>query len=272
MPLAPLHDTAAGPKIVHSHRFLAANTAVPFANRDEAQLDATEKFLQDKQVSVDIFAITPDTERRTPGRTPISNLPAAPEFETTFAVGEEAEAPGPAAGAAGEETSAPPPPVTGPLNRVAAAVRRGDTARVDVVVRTRKVGHFFPGGTVDAFDCWLELSATDDNGRVIFWSGMAEDDGRGPVEPGAHFYHSVLIDAHGNHINKRNAWAARATVYVHLIPPGAADTVHFRLKIPCGCGLADFAAREIELSQIHVVEHAICISAACAIRKSRIRR
>ncbi len=98
------------------------------------------------------------------------------------------------------------------------------------------MGHFFPGGTVDAFDCWLELSATDENGRVIFWSGMAEDDGRGPVEPGAHFYHSVLIDAHGNHINKRNAWAARATVYVHLIPPGAADTVHFRLKIPADAG------------------------------------
>jgi tetratricopeptide (TPR) repeat protein len=45
-----------------------------------------------------------------------------------------------------------------------------------------------------------------------------------------------LIDAHGNHINKRNAWAARATVYVHLIPPGAADTVHFRLKIPADAG------------------------------------
>ena len=235
MPLAPLNDTAAEPKIVHSHRFLAANTAVPFANRDEAQLDATEKFLQDKQVSVDIFAITPETKQETAAAA--TKLAAAPEFETTFAVGEEAEAPGPAgAGGAAEETPAPPPPVTGPLNRVAAAVRRGDTARVDVVVRTRKVGHFFPGGTVDAFDCWLELSATDENGRVIFWSGMAEDDGRGQVEPGAHFYHSVLIDAHGNHINKRNAWAARATVYVHLIPPGAADTVHFRLKIPADAG------------------------------------
>lgn len=234
MPLAPLHDTAPGPKILHSHRFLAANTAVPFANRDEAQLNATEKFLQDKQLSVDIFVITPETasEKLRSSR----NAPVAPQFETTFAVGEESESPEPAGAAAVNESSAPAAPVTGPLNRVAASVRRGDTARVDVVVRTRKVGHFFPGGTVDAFDCWLELSAKDENGRVIFWSGMAEDDGRGPVEPGAHFYHSVLIDAHGNQINKRNAWSARATVYVHLIPPGAADTVHFRLKIPPDSG------------------------------------
>ena len=35
----------------------------------------------------------------------------------------------------------------------------GSTVRVDVVVRTRKIGHFFPGGTVDAFDVWLELQA-----------------------------------------------------------------------------------------------------------------
>ena len=40
-----------------------------------------------------------------------------------------------------------------PLGRVAAQVRRGESVRVEVVVRTRKLGHFFPGGTVDAFDC-----------------------------------------------------------------------------------------------------------------------
>jgi hypothetical protein len=100
-------------------------------------------------------------------------------------------------------------------------VRRGDTERVDVVVRTKKIGHFFPGGTVDAFDVWLELKGTDDKGQTIFWSGMVEDNGHGPVEPGAHFYRSLQVDEHGNPINKRNAWATRSVVYVHLIPPKA---------------------------------------------------
>ena len=115
-------------------------------------------------------------------------------------------------------------------------MRRGDDDRVDVVVRTRKVGHFFPGGTVDAFDVWLELQAADEKGQTLFWSGKVEDDGKGPVETGAHFYRSLQIDAHGNPINKRNAWANRAVVYVHLIPPGAADTAHFRLHIPENAG------------------------------------
>jgi cytochrome c-type biogenesis protein CcmH/NrfG len=107
---------------------------------------------------------------------------------------------------------------------------------VDVVVRTKKIGHFFPGGTVDAYDTWLELKGTDDKGQTIFWSGSVEDNGRGPVEKGAHFYRSLQVDAHGNSINKRNAWATRAVVYVHLIPPGAADTVHYRVRIPQGSG------------------------------------
>ena len=60
-----------------------------------------------------------------------------------------------------------------------------------------------------------------------------ESEGRkGPVDPSAHFYKSFLLDERGNPINKRNAWAARSVLYVRLIPPGAADTVHYRLTIP----------------------------------------
>ena len=33
-----------------------------------------------------------------------------------------------------------------------------------------------------------------------------EDGGKGPVEPGAHFYRSMQLDGDGNPINKRNAW------------------------------------------------------------------
>src|SRR5437588_73646 len=122
------------------------------------------------------------------------------------------------------------------IRALAPVPRRGDTVRVDVVVRTKKIGHFFPGGTVDAYDTWLELKATDDKNQTIFWSGMVEDNGKGPVEKGAHFYRSLQIDEHGNQVNKRNAWSTRSVVYVRLIPPGAADTVHYRMHIPENAG------------------------------------
>ncbi len=224
MPLQPSRDAGNINGFVHSHRFPGANTAVPTANEDAEQLKLTEEFLKNKILSVDIFALSPARAENKPAAVNQS------ELATTFAVGEEAETKITPA-AAGEFV-----PVTAPLNRVQPAVRRGDTMRVDVVVRTKKIGHFFPGGTVDAYDTWLELKVTDDKGQTIFWSGMLEDNGRGPVEKGAHFYRSLQVDAHGNPINKRNAWASRAVVYVHLIPPGAADTVHYRLRIPENAG------------------------------------
>jgi tetratricopeptide (TPR) repeat protein len=224
MPLTPSSDMGNVAGNVHSHRFPAANTALPTANDDATQLKVTEDFLKAGILSVDIFALSPAQAVARPGASGES------ELATTFAVGEEAEAkvtPG-----VGGDVSL----VTAPLNRVQPAVRRGDTLRVDVVVRTKKIGHFFPGGTVDAYDTWLELKGTDNTEQTVFWSGMVEDGGKGPVEKGAHFYRSLQVDAHGNPINKRNAWATRAVVYVRLIPPGAADTVHYRVRIPENAG------------------------------------
>src|SRR5262249_38403828 len=224
MPLTASKDFGNIDGKVHSHRFPGANTAVPTANEDAEQLKITEAFLKNQQLSIDIFAMSPDRGETKAAANVQSDL------STTSAVCEEAEA------NISPASTVEAAPVTAPLNRVQPAVRRGDTVRVDVVVRTKKLGHFFPGGTVDAYDTWVELRATDDKGQTIFWSGMVEENGRGPVEKGAHFYRSLQIDAHGNPINKRNAWATRAVVYVRLIPPGAADTVHYRMQIPDKAG------------------------------------
>jgi tetratricopeptide (TPR) repeat protein len=223
MPLTPSGDFGNVSGFVHSHRFPGANTAVPTANEDNDQLTLTEKFLKNGNLSVDIFAVSPDAATSSSVATPQSDI------QTTFAVGEEAESK-----IASATTEAAP--ISAPLNRVQPLLRRGDTVRVDVVVRTKKVGHFFPGGTVDAYDTWLELKATDDKNQTLFWSGMVEDNGKGPVEKGAHFYRSLQIDEHGNPIDKRDAWSTRSVVYVRLIPPGAADTVHYRVKIPESTG------------------------------------
>jgi tetratricopeptide (TPR) repeat protein len=232
MPLVDSNDMGNVNGKVHSHRFPAANTAVPTANQDEKQLNTVVQFLKNKHVSVDVFALSPSQKAEASSEVGSAAKPSeALQLSSSFAIGEESES----FGARGTVTSAPAE-IIAPLDKVGATVRRGDSVRVDVVVRTRTVGHFFPGGTVDAFDVWLELQALDDKGQVIFWSGKVEDNGKGPVEAGAHMYRSYLLDEHGNYINKRNAWAARSVLYVRLIPPGAADTAHFRLKIPENVG------------------------------------
>jgi tetratricopeptide (TPR) repeat protein len=222
MPMVASNDPGNIGGQVHSHRFPGANTAVPYANQDQAQLDATEKFLTSGFISVDIFAASPVNDR---GTAMVRRTGEGPQAMTGFAVGEEAEQ-------SGNAVIRDIGQVAAPIDHAGIRLEPGSTARVDVVVRTRKIGHFFPGGTVDSFDVWLELQGKDADGRVIFWSGAVQDGGKGPVEPGAHFYRAFQLDGDGNMIDKRNAWQARSVLYVRLIPPGAADVAHFRVAIP----------------------------------------
>jgi tetratricopeptide (TPR) repeat protein len=224
MPLVPSKDPGNRNGMVHSHRFPAANTAVPYVNGDKTQLAATQGFLQSGFISVDIFAAAPVDESNRELQM-LRRAGQEPELMSTFAVGEEAMQ-------GGSTFLREVGQVAAPIDKSGAVFRPGSTVRVDVVVRTRKIGHFFPGGTVDGFDVWLELQGRDADGKIIYWSGAVEDGGRGPVEAGAHFYRSYMLDGEGNPINKRNAWQARSVLYVKLIPPGAADTAHYRVKIP----------------------------------------
>ncbi len=224
MPLVESDDPGNRDGKVRSHRFAAANTAVPYVNGDEVQLAAVQRFLRDDIVSIDVFAVGLDAEDAD-----------APEMlrregqamqATGFAVGEEA------GGRRGPVIVREVGQLAAPIDRVRPPAKPGDILRVDVVVRTRKVGHFFPSGTVDAFDVWVEFEVLDAGGERIFWSGSVGEEGRGAVDPGAHFYRALQVDANGNPIDKRNAFHMRALVYARLIPPGAADVVHYRVALP----------------------------------------
>ncbi len=243
MPMVTSGDAGNVNGWVHNHRFPGANTAVPFVNGDVAQLDETTRFLKENSVTVDIFGLAEIGRSAAGGAGPDSPPAGGTQEEPAVAslfAGEEG-----VAGAAGaavrlEKLLAPLPRRPGGDSGVSLA--RGGEYLVEVVARTRNVGHLFPGGTVDAFDVWLELKGEDEKGRVVLWSGWVEEQmgatgpRKGPVDPAAHFYRSFLLDGHGNHINKRNAWAGRAMLYARLIPPGAADTAHFRLRVPEECG------------------------------------
>jgi hypothetical protein len=187
MPLiAAPKDPAARNGMVRSHRFPAANTALPFVNGDAEQLKVTQDFLRDGQVSVDVFGIARVAEAAGAAASELvsegqaSARAAEPRLASTFAQGEES-----GAFSAGPTVLTPPVEVIAPVDKVVPTVRRGESLRVEVVVRTRKVGHFFPGGTVDAQEAWVELEAVDERGRIILHSGEVADEGNGPVDPGA---------------------------------------------------------------------------------------
>ena len=231
MPRVPSDDPAAKDGQIRSHRFAGGQHCRPLCQRRHRATAGRSVLSARRDRSRSTSSASLGSTRRRLDRTQLGEDDAL-TLSSTFAVGEES----PQYGARVVTTAGPLADVVAPLDLTAVAVRRGESVRVEVVVRTRNVGHFFPGGTVDAFDVWVEFEAVDDTGRVLLHSGAVADEGRGPVEASAHFYRSLQLDGHGQPINKRNAWMARSVAYVRLIPPGAADTLHYRLSVPKDAG------------------------------------
>ncbi len=107
----------------------------------------------------------------------------------------------------------------------------GGSYLVEVVVRTLNMGHHFTQGTVDSNEVWVELVARSAN-RLLGQSGGLSGADEGRVDEGCHFLNVLMLDRHGNRIDRRNPQAIFTPLYDHQIAPGAAAVVHYRLDLP----------------------------------------
>ena len=121
-------------------------------------------------------------------------------------------------------------PLTAPVRPIVPALEPGRTYLVETVIRTVKMGHLFTQGTVDSNQVWLDVTVTSGE-RVIGRSGgMKPSDGE--VDPWSHFVNAFVLDRAGHRIDRRNAEDIFVALYDHQIPPGAAQVVHYRLRVP----------------------------------------
>ncbi|TVQ55344.1 MAG: hypothetical protein EA377_03585 [Phycisphaerales bacterium] len=106
----------------------------------------------------------------------------------------------------------------------------GDEYLIETVIRTLNIGHHFTQGTMDSNEVWMDITVYHGD-EVIGRSG-----GRNPennaVDLWSHYVNAFVIDRHGNRINRRNPQDIFVPLYNNQIPPGAADTVHYLLRIP----------------------------------------
>lgn len=119
--------------------------------------------------------------------------------------------------------------LTAPLRPEMPELQPGANYLLETVIRTVKMGHHFTQGTTDSNEIWLEVTATSGD-RTIGLSGQLQDDRS--VDPWSHFVNSFMLDRNGNRIDRRNAQDIFVPLYSHQIPPGAGQTVHYKLDIP----------------------------------------
>ena len=120
----------------------------------------------------------------------------------------------------------------GPIRPEIPELDRGEDYLAEIVLRTVKMGHLFTQGTSDSNQVWVDVTVTCGD-RIIGQSGKMDEEGR--VDPWSHYVNSFVVDRDGNRIARRNAQDIFTSLYNHQIPPGAADSVHYRFHVPEDC-------------------------------------
>ena len=109
-------------------------------------------------------------------------------------------------------------------------VVRNESARLNVSVTSRRIGHNFPAGTIDINQPWIELVVNDANDHVVFESGGI--DANNHVDKEARFYFSQLVNRQGKPVWRHDLFNAVGESYVNLIPPGGSDIQTYDFFVP----------------------------------------
>ncbi len=235
MPEVASQDASATQGKASDHRFLGGNTLLSLTQGGEERLRATMDYLREGRIALDIFAMSlSQTPRRKPRLVPadsndthmenveVASLMKNPGEEWSLQRVEIAP----------DDADSLIAPLAGTIPRLLA----GQSFRLDVVVRSRDIGHNFPAGAADMAQAWLELKIVDERGKIVFWSGAARGEGQDEVDPQAHVYGIHAVDSAGTRTFHPESWKMQAAARVNLLPPNGAEVVRYRVSLPMDCG------------------------------------
>ena len=109
------------------------------------------------------------------------------------------------------------------------ALSPGETVEVEVVVRTRKLGHQYTNGTADSNETWVAFSA-ESGGKKLVDSGSLGADGR--LDEAADRLSQLVLDHTGQPMDRRQPPDIHTGLYNNGIGPGADRVVHYVLRVP----------------------------------------
>jgi tetratricopeptide (TPR) repeat protein len=211
MPLSPSRDFGAqdfeaiGQRKIHNHLFPGANTGLPWLlSLDPKHRDHAEALLKAAQTQADFLKGTDPQGADRKVRIDIFGL---------------------------KPTGAIDGRLIAPIRPEFPVLKPGETYLVEIVIRTLGLGHLFTQGTVDSNEVWVDFVARSGD-QIVGRSGALDGGDRGRVDEWAHFVNVLMLDREGNRINRRNPQDIFTPLYNHQIPPGAAQVVHYSLKVP----------------------------------------
>jgi tetratricopeptide (TPR) repeat protein len=194
-----------GIRKIHSHFFPAANTGLPFLmSKEQRYQEHAEGFLKAIQRNSDFLRGTDPDGKDKKVRIDLFGLKEGGAIDGRLLV----------------------------LRPILPSLKPGGSYLVEVVIRTLNIGHPFQQGTADSNEVWVDFEARSGE-RVLGRNGApANKDDSGPVDEWAHFVNVLMLDRHGNRINRRNPQDIFTPLYDKQIPPGTGQVAHYRLEVP----------------------------------------
>jgi hypothetical protein len=109
-------------------------------------------------------------------------------------------------------------------------VRPGEQVRLQVLITNNKVGHDFPTGPLDIIQSWVEVVVRDQDGNVVFESGLKDD--RHFIQQGSFIFKAEPVDQYGKLIDRHNLWEMVGVRYRRALFPGQSDRAQFAFDCP----------------------------------------
>lgn len=221
-------DVSAKGGAIASHRWAAANTAIPHFYGYKEQEQAVTRFLEGDRLKVDIFTLKKGaaypTQREATDLITLRKGVAGTGLVNGFNNVSQIDAPLYPGFMKADEA------VIAPIEKSAFTLSAGETVTLGVVISNTGVGHLFPTELRDFFEPWVEFKAEDVGGRVIYHSGFLKPDGE--VDERAHVFQSVQVTEQVEPVRRHNIWDTRGKAFDNYIAPGRSELVRYQFTIP----------------------------------------
>lgn len=106
----------------------------------------------------------------------------------------------------------------------------GENVDIGVEIKNTGAGHKIPSGVTEDREIWLEITATDAEGKELYHSGALDEAGK--IDPEATVYHTIFADSGGQPTSK--AWEAESILYDKRIPPKGSVLENHSFVMPEG--------------------------------------
>lgn len=124
---------------------------------------------------------------------------------------------------------------TGPVVRMKIiapkTVLPGQDVNLQVVLTNNKTGHDFPNGPLDMIESWVEVTVTDDSGKVFYHVGDLEEK-TDMVAQSPLIFKADGFDRQGKLIDRHNLWDLVGASYKRAVYPGMTDTAQVQFQCP----------------------------------------